>query len=95
MKTIGIIGLGVMGASFAKRSKELGYSVYGVDTNPASVQYALDNAFVDKASISPERLISHCDVLIFALYPTLVAPWLQAYQDMLRPGTLILEINPV
>jgi prephenate dehydrogenase len=95
MKTIGIIGLGVMGASFAKRSKELGYSVYGVDTNPASVQYALENGFVDKASISPERLISHCDVLIFALYPTLVAPWLQAYQDMLRPGTLILEISGV
>jgi len=31
MKTIGIIGLGVMGASFASRLSHKGYTVYGLN----------------------------------------------------------------
>lgn len=95
MKTAGIVGLGVMGASFAKALKNLGYTVYGMDIDPATLDYALENGFIDAGSLDPAELAGKCSLLIFALYPTKIAGWLEAYQDILQPGALLLEISGV
>lgn len=51
MKTVGIVGLGVMGASFAARTKELGYRVLGMDIDQKTVDYALEHDMIDEGSI--------------------------------------------
>lgn len=95
MKTIGIIGLGVMGGSFAARCKELGYKVDGIDIDPKTIQYALDHQIIDKGSVNCEDLIGECDILVFCLYPTKIKPWLEKYQDLIKPGCILMEISGV
>lgn len=105
MKTYGIIGLGVMGASFAARLKELGQPVVGFDTDPTVIEYALSHQMIDKGAVDKandpaaaadvRRLLGLCDVLIFCIYPTLLCQWIEQHQDALMPGTLLMEISGV
>lgn len=48
MKTVGIIGMGVMGGSFAGRLKQLGYRVYGFDLNGHSLKRAKEKEWIDE-----------------------------------------------
>lgn len=95
MKTVGIVGLGVMGASFAARTKELGYRVLGMDIDQKTVDYALEHDMIDEGSIDASLLLGQCDFIILALYPTKLMGWIGQYQKDLRPGTLIMEISGV
>lgn len=95
MKTVGIVGLGVMGASFAARTKELGYRVLGMDIDQKTVDYALEHDMIDEGSIDASLLLGQCDFIILALYPTKLMGWIGRYQKDLKPGTLIMEISGV
>lgn len=95
MHRIGIIGLGVMGGSFAARFKELGFSVIGFDKDPATIQYALDHQLIDEGTTIPAELLQECGVLIFCLYPSAIPGWLSEYQEYIRPGSVLMEISGV
>lgn len=95
MKTYGIIGLGVMGASFAARLRELGEHVIGFDTNPQTIEYAFAHGIIDEGSTQTNDLLKQCDVLIFCIYPTLLGKWLEENQEKIAPGTLLMEISGV
>ncbi|WP_288341320.1 prephenate dehydrogenase [uncultured Dubosiella sp.] len=95
MKTIGIVGLGVMGASFAQRAKALGYRVLGIDLDPDTIEYAVMRGMVDKGSTDASILLDQCDIVLLALYPRQMQKWLLRYQHDMNPGTLILEISGV
>lgn len=95
MKTVGIVGLGVMGASFAMRAKELGYRVLGMDIDPQTIDYALSHGMVDEAGTDARLLLEDCDFVILALYPTKIKGWLEQFQSYIRSGTLLLEISGV
>lgn len=45
---VGIVGLGVMGGSYAARLKELGYTIYGFDKDQQTLDYALNNQMIDQ-----------------------------------------------
>ena len=64
---IGIVGLGLIGGSFARAYKAAGHRVYASDAD-AGIQ---DFAFLTGAADAPlnNDTIRHCDLLIIALYP--------------------------
>lgn len=93
--TFGIVGLGVMGGSFAARLHQLGYTVAGIDLDQKTLDYALAHDMIDKGSRTGDDLLGLCDVVIFCLYPTKIEPWLARHQQYLNPGTLALEISGV
>lgn len=95
MKTIGIVGLGVMGASFALRCKELGYRVIGMDIDPSAIAYALEEHMIDEGGSDPRPFLPACDWIILALYPRQLYPWLEANQRFIQDHTLIMEISGV
>ncbi|WP_304750058.1 prephenate dehydrogenase [Dubosiella newyorkensis] len=95
MKTIGIVGLGVMGASFAMRCKQLGYIVYGIDIDHETIEYALDHDMIDEGDTKGDGSLSKCDLVLLALYPTQLKSWIEQNQKELKPGTLLLEISGV
>ncbi len=49
IKEILVIGLGLIGSSIAKASKEKGIKVHGFDIDDKSLQYALDNKIIDNS----------------------------------------------
>jgi 3-hydroxyisobutyrate dehydrogenase-like beta-hydroxyacid dehydrogenase len=64
-KTIGILGLGLVGMALAKRLISLGYDVHGFDIASAVKTQAVANTVTWHDG--PEALISQCDVVLLAV----------------------------
>ena len=93
---IGIIGLGLMGASFAKRlSPQKDKTIYGIDQNEQTIQTALELNIIMEGSTDPDKLIKKCNLIILALYPTMIKPWIVENQQYLESGTILMDISGV
>lgn len=93
---IGIIGLGLMGASFAKRlSPQEDKTIYGIDQNKQTIQTALELNIIKEGSTDPGKLIKKCNLIILALYPTMIKPWIVENQQYLESGTILMDISGV
>lgn len=91
-----IIGMGLLGGSYARGLTEKGYYVEAITHSEKTAQYALDHEFVKKASNKvDEEMIRSADIIIFALYPTTFIDWIEEYGKLLKPGTLITDVTGV
>ncbi|MBP5159118.1 MAG: prephenate dehydrogenase [Lachnospiraceae bacterium] len=91
-----IVGLGLMGGSYAKALKRLGYHVSAIDSNKDSITYALNEGIIDSGSCTIDRyLIGSADAVIFALYPEVFKSWIEKNQEFFHPGTLITDVTGV
>ncbi|GHU41169.1 prephenate dehydrogenase [Spirochaetia bacterium] len=106
MKNInyGIIGLGLMGGSFALalRSKILcaktarGH-IFAIDKNAENLQEAADQKIIDKAyslKDAPEML-SGCDFVFICLYPKTALEFLITHKDHFKSGAVVTDISGV
>lgn len=91
-----IVGLGLIGGSYARALKRLGFHVSAIDIDQASVDFALNNGIVDEASttVQPE-MVSQADVVIFGLYPTVFKQWISQYQQHFKPGAMLTDVTGV
>lgn len=64
MKKVGIIGLGLIGGSIAKKLKQVGYPIFTVKSNSSDVQKA--KKWIDRVFPTLEALIKEVDLLILA-----------------------------
>lgn len=87
-----IVGLGLIGGSYAKALKNAGYSVSALDINEESIQYALENKIIDKGDISEKRLIQEADFIFICLYPTLLKSWIEENQQYFKSGITISDV---
>lgn len=92
---IAIIGLGVMGGSYAAKLTQLGYTVHGVDPDQKTLDYALEHGLVNSVSTKADEQLYDCTMIVFCIYPSLLKGWLQENQHLLRPGSVIFEISGV
>lgn len=91
-----VVGLGLMGGSYAKGLKRIGYTVYGIDTNPESIKFAIDNGIIDDGSnFADPELIKKADVVVFGLYPNIFAEWIKTNQQYFKPGIMITDVTGV
>ena len=95
-RNILIVGLGMIGGSYARALHRLGYNVWAIDTNPDAIRFALDNGVVDKGStfVDPE-LVKGADALIFALYPGVFVRWIEDNQHLLKSGAMLTDVTGV
>ena len=95
-RNILIVGLGLIGGSYARALHRLGYNVWAIDTNPDAIRFALDNGVVDKGStfVDPE-LVKGADALIFALYPGVFVRWIEDNQHLLKSGAMLTDVTGV
>ena len=73
-----IVGLGLLGGSYAKGLKKLWFEVNAITKDKTSVEYALENDIIDYGTtkIEPE-IIKKADLVIFALYPHIFVDWVK------------------
>jgi prephenate dehydrogenase len=91
-----IVGLGLMGGSYAKALKRLGYTVYAIDKRKEAISYALNNDIIDKGSyVSDPALIKEADTIIFALYPRIICDWIRDNQQYFRLGIIITDVTGI
>lgn len=91
-----IVGLGLMGGSYARGFTSKGYKVKAIDTNPDSIKFALDNKIILDGSteIDPE-MIGEADIVIFAVYPHVFIPWIENNQQYFKSGAIITDVTGV
>lgn len=95
-KKILIVGLGLIGGSYAKALSKKGFYVSALDKDPAAIQYALDKGMIAEGSVDIDpRLIGSADLLIFALYPKILLQWLEENQQHLKPGAILTDVTGV
>lgn len=91
-----IVGLGLMGGSYAKALKRIGYHLMAIDSSNESIQFALENKIIDEGSDFPEpELIKKADVIIFALYPHIFSEWIKNNQNYFKSNIKITDVTGV
>ena len=95
-KKILIVGLGLMGGSYARALSRRGYYVTAITKDKESIEYALDKGIITKGSSFPDKdLISEADIIVFAVYPHIITGWLESYQQYFKAGALITDVTGV
>lgn len=95
-KKILIVGLGLLGGSYAKVLKRFGFHISAITKEQSSIDYALQEGLIDEGSVQiDERIIGEADLVIFALYPHIFVEWIEQNQKLLKRGALITDVTGV
>ena len=88
--TVGIVGLGLIGGSFAKAFKRSeGITVLGHNRNKSMLDFAILSGAVD-APLEFED-ISRCDLLLLTAYPEAAAEYLRQAAPYIGKNTLVMD----
>lgn len=90
-----IVGLGLLGGSYAMGLKAQGYHVDAIDINEESIRFALEKQMIDAGSVEVETIISQADYIIFGLYPSKIAAWIKTYQNNFKPNVILSDVSGV
>jgi len=91
-----IVGLGLVGGSYARALKKRGYYVCAIDTRQAAIDYARDKGIIDRGYTDVnEDAVGEADIIVFALYPHVFVEWIEKYQHLIKPGALITDVTGV
>lgn len=95
-KKVMIVGLGLLGGSYAEALKRFGFHISAITKSQSSIDYALEKGLIDEGTtaINP-RMIGEADLLIFALYPHVFVEWIRENQKYFKPGALITDVTGV
>ncbi len=66
---IGIVGIGLIGGSYAKALRKYPYKIYGIDKSQESLDFALKNNIIDIGTSNPSEILKDLDVVFLCLYP--------------------------
>lgn len=91
-----IVGLGLIGGSYAKALTKKGYHVSAITRSPETIAYALAHGIIAEGSADiDERIIGQADIVVFALYPQVFIDWLREHQQLLKPGAILTDVTGV
>ena len=95
-KKILIVGLGLLGGSYARVLKRFGFSISAITLEQSSIDYALREGIIDEGTTTVDpRLVGQADLVIFALYPHVFVEWIDQHQHLLKSGALITDVTGV
>ena len=89
-KKILIVGLGLMGGSYASALSKKGYFVGAVTKDESSINYALNhNIIKEGTTVVTKEFIEKYDFVVFALYPKIFVKWIESYQHLFKSNIVI------
>ena len=91
-----IIGLGVIGGSYAMALTKQGYKVNCITLNQADIDYALSRNMISNGS-TPENkeMISQADLIVLAIYPDDCIKWVEENRSYIKKGALVTDVSGV
>lgn len=92
-----IVGLGLLGGSYALALKKKGFRrIGGIAHRRETVDYALDHGMIDYGSDTVDpQLIARAELIVFALYPTVLVQWMKDYGHLISAGTVVTDVTGV
>ena len=86
---VGILGLGLIGGSFARAYALEGHTVYAIQRNESMLSFAmLAGAVHGKLT---EETIPKCDLILLAIYPDGSASWLEQNAHLISSDALVID----
>lgn len=91
-----IVGLGVVGGSFAMALKKAGYTdVYGIDTNAETIDKAKKQGLIKDGSGNPKEFLPIADLTIVSIYPKIVKDFIINNIDSFKSGSVITDATGI
>lgn len=91
-----IVGLGLLGGSYAEALTRAGFKVNAITKEQSSVDFALKKGIIAYGTTKVDKeLIGSAELVIFALYPHIFTEWIDKYQQYLKPGAVITDVTGV
>lgn len=91
-----IVGLGLIGGSYAEALSSGGYEVGAIDCNADSIAFALEKGWISGGRADTDgEYIGKFDLIVFALYPHIFIDWIKQNQRFIRPGALLTDVTGV
>ena len=91
-----IVGLGLLGGSYAEALTKKGFKVNAITRSQESIDYAIENGLINEGTIEIDpEIISKADLIVFALYPKVFVKWLEDNQKYIKSGAVITDVTGV
>lgn len=91
-----IVGLGVIGGSYAAALSERGYTVNCITLEKSDIEYAKARGMISYGTTEvEEELVSKSKLIIFALYPATFIEWVEKYQHLFAKHCIITDVTGV
>lgn len=91
-----IVGLGVIGGSFAMALNNAGYrDVYGVDVDKETLRKAKELGVIKDGSTTGEEFFKNADLTIISIYPKLVIDFVQKNRDNFKKGSIVTDATGI
>ena len=91
-----IVGLGVIGGSYAMALKKAGYEdVYGVDTNMETLEKAKRNGLIKEGSTSGKNFFKEADLTIISIYPKTIVGFIEKNRNNFKKNSIITDATGI
>jgi len=87
--TVGIVGLGLIGGSFAKAYRQAGHRVLAADRDGSMLEFARMSGAVDEV-LTAEN-VGQCDLVLIALYPEAACACLRELAPHFGPRPVVID----
>jgi arogenate dehydrogenase (NADP+) len=91
---IGIVGLGLIGASLAGDLRQLGHIVVGTSRQAATCSLAIERGLVDEAGMELE-ILAAMEAIIICTPIAHIVPTVMRLASLIQPGTLVTDAGSV
>lgn len=88
-RTVGVVGLGLIGGSLAKCYKAAGWTVYGSDLNIQVSRFAQLDGTLD--AIMDSANMKDCSLIHIAVTPQAACTWLRDNGPHINPDTMVID----
>lgn len=96
MEKVLIVGLGLIGGSYAKGLTKNGYEVYAYNRTKEAIDYAKENKIIlDGTDKFDKDFVCQFDRIIFSLYPKIFIEYIKKYKNYIKDGAIISDVTGV
>ncbi len=91
-RRVGIVGLGLIGGSFAKAYKAAGWEVLAWNRTSSTLELALVEA---ASGCLDDESIPSCELIVLTLYPEASVSWFETHAPLISPETIVIDASGV
>lgn len=89
---IGIVGIGLIGGTYAKALRKYPYKIFGIDSNEDTLKHAMKENIVDIATSNPKTILKELDVVFICLYPEDTIKFVRENINNFKTGAIISDV---
>jgi len=89
---IGVVGIGLIGGSYAKALRKYPYKVFGIDKSQETLDYALKHNIIDIGTSDPSEILKDLDVVFLCLYPNDAVKFIRDNINYFKRDAIISDV---